>query len=131
EVYFEDLVTKPQQTLSRLGDFIGQELDFERIQRTGIGSVSEPNSSFLDESGDVEFNPVGRWKDKLSPQQLAIFEGMVGDFLRNLGYPLAGEEQKTNNGLRIMKMNVIYPYMFEAKQYVKQSKLLLRLLFDN
>ncbi len=130
EVYFEDLVTKPQQTLSKLSDFIGQELDFERIQKTGIGSVSEPNSSFLDESGDVEFNPVGRWKDKLSPQQLATFEGMVGDFLQNLGYPLAGEEQKPNNGFRIKRMKAIYPFMFEAKQWLKNRNLLGRHLIN-
>jgi hypothetical protein len=49
EVRFEELVARPQETLSRLGSFIHHDLDYERIQRAGIGSVSEPNSSFLGE----------------------------------------------------------------------------------
>ena len=49
EVRFEELVARPQETLSRLGSFIDHDLDYERIQRAGIGSVSEPNSSFLGE----------------------------------------------------------------------------------
>jgi hypothetical protein len=59
--------------LSRLGSFIEHDLDYERIQRAGIGSVSEPNSSFLGEPNGT-FNPVARWKTKMSAEQAAFFE---------------------------------------------------------
>src|SRR5207248_2172811 len=44
ELHYEDLVEKPHETVSRLGEFVGQELDYDRIQQVGIGSVSQPNS---------------------------------------------------------------------------------------
>src|SRR5438270_1762428 len=62
EVRFEDLVTRPQETLSKLGRFIEHDLDYERILNAGIGSVSAPNTSFRSGTGQSSFNPVGRWK---------------------------------------------------------------------
>ncbi len=46
EVRFEELVGSPQETLARLGSFIDHDLDYDRIQKVGIGSVSAPNTSF-------------------------------------------------------------------------------------
>src|SRR5205823_7674869 len=61
EVRFEDLITEPRKTLGILGNFIEHELDYDRIQKVGIGSVSEPNTSFTGAPGDEKFSPVGRW----------------------------------------------------------------------
>ena len=117
EVRFEDLVTKPQETLSRLGLFIDQDLDYERIQRAGIGSVSEPNSSFAGESpGD--FNPVARWKTKISPAQTAGFEELIGDFLVELGYTLHSDARR-GTSLHAARMRATYLSMFEAKQWIR------------
>jgi len=46
EVRFEDLIHRPRETLARLSAFIEHDLDYDRIQPVGIGSVSAPNSSF-------------------------------------------------------------------------------------
>src|SRR5438270_2319026 len=46
EVRYEDLVDDPNATLAGLGEFIGQKLDYSEIERVGIGSVSQPNTSF-------------------------------------------------------------------------------------
>jgi hypothetical protein len=115
EVRFEDLVTHPEETLSRLGAFIDHDLDYEAIQRAGIGSVSEPNSSFGAEGG--EFNPVGRWKTRMTSEELAKFEALVDDVLRQLGYPLAFPE----NGLtfRALRLRATYGALFEAKLWLK------------
>ena len=67
EVRFEELITNPREALKQLGLFIDHDLDYDRIQQTGIGSVSQPNSSFAGESPGA-FDPVARWKAKMSPR---------------------------------------------------------------
>jgi hypothetical protein len=90
EVHYEDLLADPRSTLARLGRFIDHNLDYDRIQQVAIGSVSEPNTSFTTEAQAGVFHPVGRWRDSFSSQELAAFECLVGAFLKELNYPLAG-----------------------------------------
>src|SRR5437868_2100386 len=85
ELRYEDLVQKPHETLAGLGEFVGQTLDYDQIQRAGIGSVSKPNSSFASE----DFDPVHRWATKMSSEELEGFEAVAGSFSQKLGYPLA------------------------------------------
>jgi hypothetical protein len=119
EVYFEDLVTKPRDTLSGLSGFVGQELDYDRILKAGIGSVSEPNSSFTGENGKEHFNPAGRWKEKLTQPEVAEFEFLVGDLLQELGYRLASGGQEPGNAFRVQAMRAIYPRWFAAKLWLR------------
>src|ERR1035437_9113609 len=119
EVRFEDLVARPQETLSRLGSFIDHDLDYERIQRVGVGSVSEPNSSFLADSNGT-FNPVARWKTKMSAEQIAEVEELIGEALVKLGYSLSSDA-KHGTSLRAARMRATYLSMFEAKQLLKRT----------
>jgi Sulfotransferase family len=86
ELHYEELVEKPRETLNALSGFVGQELDYDQIQKVGIGSVSQPNSSF---DSARNFRPVGRWAEQMSREQLAGVEALIGDFLKELGYQLA------------------------------------------
>lgn len=120
EVRFEDLIANPRHTLPSLGAFIGQDLDYDRIQRAGIGSVTQPNSSFeKDRTG--AFNPVDRWKKKMSPAELARFEALVGDLLLKLGYEVSCKSQRFN--LRIERLRKTYLTMFEVKHRMKATPL--------
>lgn len=125
EVRFEDLVTAPRETLLQLSEFVGQELDYDRIRQAGIGSVTEPNSSFSDESDRHGFNPVGRWRSKMSPDDVEDFEGLVGAYLAELGYPLASAE-KRRGGLYAVRLRGTYLPMFEIKQWMKTKTPLRR-----
>jgi hypothetical protein len=125
EVRFEDLVSNPKETLSRLGLFIDHDLDYERIQRAGIGSVSEPNTSF--EESNAKFDPVARWKKKMSAEQLVVFEHLLGDFLLELGYgPLTEAGQASS--LRAARMRATYLPMFSAKHWIRIKTPLGRLV---
>ena len=86
ELRFEDLLAQPQATLDRIGTFIAQPLDHERIQHVAYGSVSKPNTSFHQERSTADFNPVGRWKKSFTPAQLLKFERLLGNTLAELGY---------------------------------------------
>jgi hypothetical protein len=121
EVRFEELISNPRKTLLRLGQFIEQDLDYERIRCAGIGSVSQPNTSFAGASEET-FNPVARWKTKMSPEQLAAFEALVGDFLHELGYTPVSKTRRRMS-LRALRLRTTYLAMFEAKYRIKATPL--------
>jgi hypothetical protein len=117
EVRFEDLQSDTRGTLEKIGDFIEHDLDYEHILKVGIGSVSEPNTSFKGDSG----NPAGRWKKKMNPETLLRFERLVGTTLQSLGYELANE-----GGARSLaegRMKALYGAYFDAKFWFKNSEL--------
>src|SRR5207253_2132561 len=99
------------ETLNKLGQFIEHDLDYDRIVRAGIGSVSSPNTSFGSDAAPQGFNPVGRWKKAYTPEQLAKFEVLVGKTLKGLGYPLQTENPELANTLNLQKMHLLYPLL--------------------
>ena len=129
EVRFEDLVKNPAETSSKLGRFIDHDLDYDRIQRVAIGSVEKPNTSFRSEFfKDEPFNPVGRWRQGFSPEGLARFEGLVGQFLKKLGYPLATLQGKMNGSLELRQMRALYRFYFDSKLWLRNKTPLGRVL---
>ncbi len=119
EVRFEELVTDPRRTLAKLGEFVEHDLDYDRILKVGIGSVSQPNTSFAGPSGSEEFNPIGRWRRGFSPDQLLMFEGLVGDTLKELGYPLATTDEKQLDRASLRRKRALYRSYFDSKLYLK------------
>ena len=117
EVHYEDLVQHPQDVLAGIGEFIGQELDYANIQRVGIGSVSQPNTSFAARS--EEFRPVARWKESLSGQQLADVERLIGPTLESLGYAPGTEHSDRTASASTARMRAIYHARFSAKLILK------------
>jgi hypothetical protein len=122
EVRFEELVTEPRQTLLRLSEFVEHDLNYDRIQRAGIGSVGQPNSSFGDES---YFNPVARWKTKMSRDQASHFEALLGDFLQELKYPVASENKSS---LHAARLRSTYFAMFATKRWIRDNTPMSRLV---
>ncbi len=116
EVRFEELISDPHSALAKLGEFVGQELDYDQILKAGIGSVSEPNTSFKD-SFDGQFNPLGRWRAGFAPDDLATFEGLVGGTLKELGYKLGSGERLNRAALKWMRG--VYRTYFESKLWLK------------
>jgi hypothetical protein len=127
EIHFEDLIQNPRSTLEKLGQFIEHDLDYDRILKVGIGSVSDPNTSFLTESSAKEFNPVGRWRNHFAAEQLAVFESMVGRTLENLGYEL-GTKKITSGGTG---MRTAYETFYSSKLWLKQNTPLGKILISD
>jgi len=117
EVFFEDLVKKPRETLARLSPFVGQELDLDRIRIAGIGSVSKPNTSFPAESANAPFDPVGRWKNMLKPGEVKLLDGLVGPLLHELGYPVS--DGWNTPSLRVKRMRATYAAIFGSKFWLR------------
>jgi hypothetical protein len=119
EVRFEDLLSDPRATLLQLGRFIDHDLDYDRIQRFAIGSVSEPNTSFVTGNPESVFRPVGRWQDSFSRDELAAFESLVGPFLEQAGYPLAVSNDHSGKNLALRGMRTLYRSYWTSKLWVK------------
>jgi hypothetical protein len=118
EVRFEDLVLNPSETLERIGTFIGQTLDYEKIR--GIGTVRRPNTSFPEELEASNFSPVGRWKNLISEDQIARLEDLTGKFLVELGYPLS-HPRRANLGFRLRATRSLYPTFYDLKEWLKTA----------
>ncbi len=116
EIHFEELIGNPHATLKQLGQFVEHDLDYDRILKQGIGSVNEPNTSFATGSG-AGFNPVGRWRDSFSEQELAELEGMIGETLKAFNYELAAQHGTASGNLR--KLRESYKNYFDLKLWLK------------
>jgi len=121
EVHFEDVVEKPRETLARIGAFIDQDLDYDRIQENAQGALVDPNSSFRGDGQEKESNPVGRWKAILSVEQVAQVESVIGDLLQETGYEPVTPANQRRRSLAVGMMSFLYPIYFGTKLWLKSS----------
>jgi hypothetical protein len=133
EVRYEDLVREPKKTLRPLADFLKHDLNYARIRQAAIGSVKIPLTSFKEELEQGEFTPVRRWQDKskFAPDQLILFESLVGDYLQELGYGLSDKSgPRSKQSLASRRMRLAYRAYYELKQWAKVNTPLSRLMVD-
>jgi hypothetical protein len=119
EIRYEDLITKPHETLGKLGDFLDHDLDHDRIQRAGLGRLSESNSSFREEGGKEKMNPLGRWKERLARADIAAIEATVGECLEENGYELSLPAAARRRSWRQSWMRGMYPAFLGGKLWLK------------
>ena len=77
EVRYEALIEDPETALRAVCEFL--ELDFDDAM------VAPPERAAV----EAELAPVGIWRERLGPEQLAAFEEVGGEMLAELGYPSA------------------------------------------
>ncbi len=127
EIRYEDLITNPRETLGKLGGFLDHDLDYDRIQRAGLGRLSETNSSFREEDGKEKINPLGRWKERLAHSDVAAIEATVGECLQENGYELSLPAAERRRSLRQSWMRGMYPAFLSSKLWLKVHTLVGRL----
>ena len=130
EVRYEDLVNKTAETLRSLTSFLTHDLDYQRIQQNGIGSVKSPLTSFKEELEKGNFKPVGRWKERFPSDQLLLFEELVGDYLEELGYARSSNSAPKARSRSVKAMRQLYLAFYESKQWAKINTPLSRLFVD-
>jgi hypothetical protein len=119
EIHFEDLIGNPHETLDKLGGFLDHDLDYDRIQRAGLGRLSETNSSFREEGAKEKINPLGRWKERMAHADVAAIEATVGECLQENGYELSLPAAERRPSLRHSWMRGIYPAFLGGKLWLK------------
>jgi hypothetical protein len=119
EIRYEDLITKPHETLGKLGGFLDHDLDYDQIQSAGLGRLSETNSSFREEGAIEKINPLGRWKERLARADVAAIEATVGGCLEENGYELSLPADERHRSLRQLWMRGMYPAFLGGKLWLK------------
>jgi hypothetical protein len=119
EIRYEDLIANPRETLAKVGGFIDHDLDYDRIQRAGLGRLSETNSSFREEAATEKIKPLGRWKERLARADVAAIEATVGECLEENGYQLSLPAAERQRKLRQSWMRGMYPAFFDGKLWLK------------
>jgi hypothetical protein len=96
EVHYEDLVSGAETVLRRICEFAGLPSESAMTEYGRSGSEQRPHQQSLK-------RPLTRglrdWRTEMAPQQVAAFEGIAGDLLRELGYETHGETD-LRGGLR-------------------------------
>lgn len=128
EIHYEELVGNPPEALRKIGAFIDHDLDYDRIQKAAVGTVGDPNTSFAAEGPKKDFNPIGRWKQGYSAQELAQLESVIGQRLRDFGYSLETSARARAAGFRLKKFQ--YERYFELRFLMKARTPLGRLWVD-
>jgi LPS sulfotransferase NodH len=126
EIHYEELVAQPRKVLAKLGGFIDHDLDYDRIQTTGLGRLRESNSSFRGDEKETQ-NPVARWKEKLSKVEIASLETIIGASLQEFGYELTVGESNRRASIRERWLKQVYPNLLSSKQWLKLNTPLGRL----
>ena len=129
EVRFEELVGNPRAALLGVSSFIGQDLDYDTILNNAVGTVKNPNTSFVNDAAKKRFDPLARWKNELGPEELGALESVIGSLLAELGYPLTSENGKnrTSENLTAMRLRACYPSYFGLRLWLKSHTALRRL----
>ena len=114
EVFFEELITNPKIVLSKLGEFIEHDLNYNHIMDNAIGSVKKPNTAFK----GADFSPKDRWR-MLPLKQVLILEELIGGTLREFGYQLTRNQKISTSSIKIN-------YLKLAVQMYSDGKFLLK-----
>jgi len=118
EVRFEDLLCKREETLLRISEFIGFDLDPEVIQKNPVGTLKDSNSTFR--STVQQNQPIGRWKTLLSRPEVDLLQSVLGPTLLELGYEVVGCKcERRDFGTEFMK--IVYPAFLDAKLWCKKN----------
>jgi len=118
EVRYEELVGQPLKALHDLSLFLDQELEYDHIQKSGLGRLKDSNSSFLGDP-QLQRHPVNRWKDRLSPREIVALESLVGRCLQDLGYPLTTTPAERKLSVKDAITKSFYPAFLDGKLWAK------------
>ena len=119
EVHFEDLIGDPGRTLARLSKFLDHPLDLDQIRDSALGTVKNSNSAFQEEISGSTFEPVQRWKRKLTEKEVAALQWHIGNTLEALGYPLAPLQCASRPGIKDRLLSLAYLPFLDTKFWLK------------
>jgi hypothetical protein len=87
---YEDLLTDPAGELQRLAHYLSIELSTEELQpiiaRYQMNKSSESQDSNVRRSLHFHKGVVGRFRDVLSADEIALCQEVFGDYLEKMGY---------------------------------------------
>jgi hypothetical protein len=88
-VRFEDLATAPEPTMRAIAAFLGIDFDPCMLKPSVLGVAAGGNAFDGVASFDVSARNVGRWRDRITPQDAQVIEFHLADEMKAFGYAAA------------------------------------------
>ncbi len=108
-VTFTQLIAAPEETLTRLCDFIGVPYHPDMLNYDAQSTYQKPDAALVDQ-----------WKSKMSAREIGLVEGRVGDLLTSRGFEPSGHPlvQPGAAGRTVMSLrNKAAVWRVRAKRY--------------
>ena len=88
-IRFEDLLRNPDEGTRQMAAFLGLDWDESLLQPTRAGDSWRGNSMFDSQFKAISTDPIGRWKEMISPMELATLQAIAGHPMKTMNYDLA------------------------------------------
>ncbi len=120
---YEDLVRDPERELRAICAFIGEPYDESMLGMSGAADFRDAggNSSFgRFSAGEISPRSIGRFREVLSPRQVAFVQRAAGAEMRALGYPDAempmGGSERVAYALGTVPVNAAKMALWRARE---------------
>lgn len=90
ELRYEDLITHQKTTLQKMYAFLGEEFTDELLNYKKAGQAGKTPLV----SQPLQADNAEKWRKKMSPEQIKLFEAAAGKTLRDFGYALATDARR-------------------------------------
>lgn len=88
EVRYEELVQNPEPTLRRVCEFIGEPFDPALLHYHEQPRDSTNFITNVAATKPLKTSAIGRWRENMKPEELALFNRLAGTRMAELGYNL-------------------------------------------
>jgi hypothetical protein len=93
-VRYEELVTRPVETLSALLVYLGWDPEAATVEAMTAGASETTPEMEWHQTADSAAGSIGRWQRDLSPELRAVSEAAFGPALSAFGYTATGTDQR-------------------------------------
>lgn len=107
EITYETLISYPQETLTKLCQFIGVEYNKSMLEYAGTTTYDIPDAKF-----------INQWQTKLSHHEIQLIESRISNLLTEKGYQLSG--------LPIIKLTTLEQKKLALQNWYYQAKFRLK-----
>lgn len=92
QVFYEDLAREPEQTLTAICHFLGEDFSDQMMTYPSANRSQElvPQHRLAWHAKTLQApdpSRIGQWRQRLTAEQVRAFEASAGELLRTLGYP--------------------------------------------
>lgn len=104
-VRFEDLLGESEPTIRSLCDSLGIEFEPAMLE---VGQINSSHQSSVGGARKgLHTDAIDKWRDTLSPAEIAITERICGSLMDDFGY--TGSSPQASNGLGELRYRLSYP----------------------
>ena len=83
---FEDLTAAPERSMQQIADFLGVEMKPGLLTPTMLGHPTGGNAFDGVETFSVNARNVGRWRDRIAPEEAQVIEFHLARVMQNFGF---------------------------------------------